>query len=324
MQKGIFTISLDFELFWGVRDHRTIGNYGENIKNVHLVVPRLLQLFEKYSIHSSWATIGFLFLNNREELLSNLPASFPEYVKPEYDPYNYIRQNELEPVYHFALPLIEQIKNTPGQEICTHTFSHFYALEKNTSVDQFTADIKAAIKAAMKNNIKILSIVFPRNQYSDVHIKACRDLGIQVYRGNEEAGAYRPVSREDENVFRRALRLADTYINITGHHCHEIPKQNEIINVPASRFLRPHNKKLKFLDSLKFNRIKNSMKYAADKGLIYQLWWHPHNFGSNMEQNFIFLEDILKVYYHLNLMNKMVSQNLNEIFSQTLLKHEKN
>jgi hypothetical protein len=31
---GAFVISLDFELFWGVRDKRTISGYGPNILGV--------------------------------------------------------------------------------------------------------------------------------------------------------------------------------------------------------------------------------------------------------------------------------------------------
>ena len=321
MKKGTFTISLDFELFWGVRDHRTIEKYGENIRNVHMVVPRLLQLFEQYGIHCSWATVGFLFLHNKEELITHLPASFPGYSKKEYDPYTYIQQNELEPPYHFASPLIEKIKNTPGQEIGTHTYSHFYTLERNTTPEQFKHDITTAISVAQEKNIKILSIVFPRNQYSEEHIDVCRQLGIRVYRGNEESEAYRPVSRENENIFRRAIRFADGYINITGYHCHEMPAAAEIINVPASRFLRPYKPRLKLFDGMKFRRIEKSMEYAAERGLIYQLWWHPHNFGRYTDENFKFLEKILKVFSRLNQMEKMESRNLQEIFSQTVLKH---
>jgi peptidoglycan/xylan/chitin deacetylase (PgdA/CDA1 family) len=122
--KGIFTVSLDFELFWGVRDHRTLENYGSNIRNVHKVVPRLLELFSRYDVHCTWATVGFLFLNNKNELLANLPLELPAYLKKEYDPYSYLQENELDPVYHFAPSLIEQVKKTRGQEIGTHTYSH--------------------------------------------------------------------------------------------------------------------------------------------------------------------------------------------------------
>ena len=33
-KQGYFVISLDFELFWGVRDKRTIEAYGKSIRNV--------------------------------------------------------------------------------------------------------------------------------------------------------------------------------------------------------------------------------------------------------------------------------------------------
>ena len=162
MGKGIFTISLDFELYWGVRDHRSIDGYGENIRNVHSVVPRLLELFSKYNVHCTWATVGFLFFHNKKELLAAVPDLRPDYVKKEYDPYSYLKDNDLEPVYHFAPLLIKKIKETSGQEIATHTFSHFYTLEKNTTINQFKADIKAAMNSAKKYDIEIASIVFPR------------------------------------------------------------------------------------------------------------------------------------------------------------------
>ena len=315
MSKGIFTISLDFELFWGVRDHRTLESYGENIRNVHKVIPRLLELFATYNVHCTWATVGFLFFNEKKEMMSYLPAERPGYQKKEYDPYSYIEQNELEKIYHFAPALIEQIKKTPGQEIGTHTFSHFYTLEKNTTIGQFKNDLRSAIAIAKEKEIEIKSIVFPRNQYSDEHINACLEEGIKIYRGNELSGAYKPLSRENENIFRKGVRFVDTYINITGHHCHPSPAANEIINVPASRFLRPYNPKFRMFDGLKLRRIKQGIKFAAKHGLVYQLWWHPHNFGKYMDENFKFLEQVLKFYQQLNQEEKIESQNMLEIYS---------
>ena len=315
MSKGIFTISLDFELFWGVRDHRSLESYGENIRNVHNVVPHLLELFSKYNVHCTWATVGFLFFIEKKEMTSWLPAERPTYNKKEYDPYPYLEQNELEKIYHFAPALIEQIKRTPGQEIGTHTFSHFYTLEKDTTIGQFKNDLRSAIAIAKEKGIEIKSIVFPRNQYSDEHINACLDEGIKIYRGNELSGVYKPVSRENENIFRKGVRFADTYINITGHHCHAIPASNKIINVPASRFLRPYNPKFKMFDGLKLRRIKQGIKFAAKHGLIYQLWWHPHNFGKYMDENFKFLEQVLEFYHKLKQEGKIESQNLFEIYS---------
>jgi len=317
VSKGIFTISLDFELFWGVRDHRTLENYGENIRNVHKVVPRLLELFAKYNIHCTWATVGFLFFKDKNELLNYLPAIKPGYKQKEYDPYPYLEQNELENTYHFAPALIERIRKTQGQEIGTHTFCHFYTLEKNTTVEQFQSDLQAAKKIANKKGITINSIVFPRNQYSDGHINACLQEGIKIYRGNELSGAYKPISRENESIFRRAIRFGDAYVNVTGHHCHAIPARRNIINIPASRFLRPYNPKFKMFDGFKFRRIKQGIEFAAKQGLIYQLWWHPHNFGKYMDENFSFLEKVFKVYQELEAEQKIESLNLMEIYQRT-------
>jgi peptidoglycan/xylan/chitin deacetylase (PgdA/CDA1 family) len=315
VSKGIFTISLDFELFWGVRDHRTLENYGENIRNVHHVVPRLLELFSKYNVHCTWATVGFLFFNEKKEMMSYLPVQRPTYEKKDYDPYPYLEQNELEKIYHFAPALIEQIRRIPGQEIGTHTFSHFYTLEKNTTIGQFQSDLRAAIAIAKEKGIEIKSIVFPRNQYSDEHIKTCLQEGIKIYRGNALSGVYKPTSRENEKLFRKGTRFADAYINITGHHCHAIPAVSEIINLPASRFLRPYDPKFKMFDGLKLRRIKQGIKFAAKHGLIYQLWWHPHNFGKYMNENFKFLEQVLEYYHQLNREGKIESQNMLEIYS---------
>ena len=315
MSKGIFTISLDFELFWGVRDHRTLENYGENIRNVYHVVPRLLELFSKYNVHCTWATVGFLFFNEKKEMMSYLPVQRPTYEKKDYDPYPYLEQNVLEKIYHFAPALIEQIRRIPGQEIGTHTFSHFYTLEKNTTIGQFQSDLRAAIAIAKEKGIEIKSIVFPRNQYSDEHIKACLEEGIKIYRGNALSGVYKPTSRENEKLFRKGTRFADAYINITGHHCHAIPAVSEIINLPASRFLRPYDPKFKMFDKLKLRRIKQGIKFAAKHGLIYQLWWHPHNFGKYMNENFKFLEQVLEYYHQLNREGKIESQNMLEIYS---------
>jgi len=70
-------------------------------------------------------------------------------------------------------------------------------------------------------------------------------------------------------------------------------------------------------DGLKFNRIKQGIKFAANHGLIYQLWWHPHNFGKYMDENFNFLEQVLQFYQKLHREEKIESLNLMEIYLRT-------
>ncbi len=67
-KKGIFTVSLDFELYWGFRDKRNIREYEENLKGVEKAIEGTLDLFDKYDIHATWAIVGFLFAQDIEEL----------------------------------------------------------------------------------------------------------------------------------------------------------------------------------------------------------------------------------------------------------------
>ena len=314
MRKGTFVISLDFELYWGVRDHRTLTNYGSNIANVHSVVPQLLDLFHKNGIHCTWATVGFLFCNSRQDLEQYIPDHLPAYEDPSLDPYKYINEgSELESKYHFAPQLIKDIQSTPGQEIGTHTLSHFYTLEAGASTASFDSDMQQAVKLAGRENIRMKSIVFPRNQYSEEMLQVCANNGVHVYRGTEVSWIYATRSRAKETKLRRLFRLADSYFNLSGHHTQQPTVANGMINIPASRFLRPYNSKLAFLESLRLRRIKSSMKHAAQNGEMFHLWWHPHNFGSHGELNLAFLSKIIAYYKQLEQEYGMRSLNMGEI-----------
>lgn len=300
---GILVISLDFELFWGVRDHRTINNYGENLLGVWSALPRLLHLFAHHRIHATWATVGLLQFENPQETLAYSPDNLPTYNNSNLSPYPDIQQliqsapTKPSP-YHFAPQLVAQILQTPGQELGSHTFSHYYCLEQGQTPIQFAADLAAAQQTAQQTGEKITmkSIVFPRNQYDEQYIALCRQAGFEVYRGNEQSWAYSPRARAKESIFRRAFRFTDAYFNLSGHNGYApntIPTTAGCRNVPSSRFLRPYNPRLRFAEKKRLKRICNDLTHCAKKGLMYHLWWHPHNFGAYQAENFDFLLQIL-------------------------------
>ena len=70
---------------------------------------------------------------------------------------------------------------------------------------------------------------------------------------------------------------------------------------------------LSFLEPLRLRRIKKSMTYAAKRGEIFHLWWHPHNFGVNQEQNFENLTEILKHFKALEKEYGMQSASMRDI-----------
>jgi hypothetical protein len=321
-EKGLFIISLDFELMWGVRDKRSISSYGNNIKGVRQVIPGLLQLISDYNINATFATVGFLFARNKEELIKYIPSVLPDYNKKIYSPYenDYLQNignNELDDIYHYGSSLIKQIQQFPSQEIATHTFSHYYCLE-GASLESFEADLIAAKQIAETYQIDLKSIIFPRNQYSDEHVSICKKLGFISFRGNEDSSVYNPRSNEEQNKFIRITRFADSYINVTGHHVFKEIMKDDIVNIPASRFLRPYNPKLTSFESLRLKRIKESMTFAAKENQIFHLWWHPHNFGIHINENFLFLEEVLKHFQLLHQQYGMQSKTMKATAEETL------
>lgn len=317
VQTGIFIISLDLELFWGVRDHHTLTDYGANILGVRKSIPAMLEMFRGRDIHATWATVGFLFFDKKANLMARCPEVKPRYTRESLSPYPDVASvgpDEATDPYHYGKSLLDLIRSCPGQEIATHTFSHYYSCEPGQDVAAFRADIEAALTTARACGVEIRSIVFPRNQTTAEHLKVCQELGIACYRGNEKAWFYAKGIRQGEPLLARAGRLLDAYINISGHNTYSLARleQDGLVNLPSSRFLRPWERQLSALDELKLRRITSGIKDAAQNRKVYHLWWHPHNFGVNLSENMAFLERVLDFFSVMKKDHAMQSMSMGE------------
>ena len=176
MKKGALVISLDFELVWGLFDHITIQDKVTYFDNTLKVIPRLLDIFGKNNIHVTWATVGMLFNENWEEWFSNIPVDKPTYENQKLNPYSYGEQHSKSGLdrFFFAPQHIKAIQSVKGQEIGSHTYSHYYCLEKGQTQAQFDSDLQRAVKVANKFSIKMESLVFPRNQFNESYLEVCQ------------------------------------------------------------------------------------------------------------------------------------------------------
>lgn len=318
MANGKFVISLDFEIYWGVRDVVKLEDYKEHLLGVQTAIPKLLETFSQYHVHATFATVGFLFFSSKEELINNLPKKIPHYTNAELSPYagnfKQVGENENVDPFHFGNTLIEKIKEA-GQEIGSHTLSHYYCLEKGQTREDFIADIKAAKQVAQDNNIQLSSFVFPRNQYNEEYLDICKELGFTSFRGNERSKLFSSKSQGNTTFLRRPFRLLDSYINLSGHNCYTMKEmqKSDPFNIPSSRFLRPFSQRLKSLEKMRLKRVTDSMTYAAKEGLTYHLWWHPHNFGINLHENFNFLESVLLHFQKLNTEYNFKSRSMHQL-----------
>jgi hypothetical protein len=63
MSRGALVISLDFEMAWGYRRSPVLGPRGAQLlRGTRAVVTRLLDIFDRYDVSATWATVGHLMM----------------------------------------------------------------------------------------------------------------------------------------------------------------------------------------------------------------------------------------------------------------------
>lgn len=311
-------VSLDFELFWGMQDGWELREYEANILGGRKAIPQMLELFQKHRIHATWATVGFLFGENEKELRSFFPEQLPSYeneVLSAYRCFGSIGKNELEAPCYYGSSLVRKIAAVPGQELASHTFSHYYCREAGQTTAQFCADIKAAKAIGNAHGFDLKSVVLPRNQCEPEYTAVLTGLGFTSYRDEESDWIHEKVKFRP---LMRILRLMDVYFPLTGQGGYIPTIENGIVNLVGSRMYKPYFKPLAFMEGLKIRRIKKQMLHAAKNGLTFHLWWHPHNVGVRTDYHMKQLEEIFSYYDELKEKYGMRSLNMSEAAQEVL------
>jgi peptidoglycan/xylan/chitin deacetylase (PgdA/CDA1 family) len=298
---GALILSLDFEIHWGVRDVQSVdGRYRPNLLGVRQAIPAMLELFEEFEAAATWATVGFLFARSRAEARAFTPSPQPRYRDRQLNPYNEpYGENEEQDPFHFAPSLISRIRATPRQEIATHTFSHYYCLAEGQDRETFKADLDGAIAIARRQGIELRSIVFPRNEHNPNYDDLLRDAGITCFRGNEASWLDRPTHRQALLALQRGGRIARDYVtadNRASFRWNEIREPSGLANVRATSFLRPFSPRFAWLERRRLRGLSRLLERSAIEKKLVHLWWHPHNFGVNTDENIRMLRSLLEVF----------------------------
>jgi len=303
MAHGSFIISLDFELHWGVRDVVNLSRKKDHFLRAREAIPEVLRAFEAHEVHATWATVGFLFARDKRHLVDHLPALRPKYAQRRLDPYSFLDEvgdDERSDPFHYASSLLRAIAAVPGQEIGSHTFSHYYCLEDGQTAETFEADLMAAAAIADQFGNVTETLVFPRGQYNPAYYSTLGKLGVRAYRIPPTFYPYRARRADQENLAHRGLRLLDSYLPLRGSHGDEpSPERDGSVPLRAGLFLRPYTPSRRHLEPVRMHRIKHAMTDAARRGRDFHLWWHPHNFGTHTSHNLAILSDVLQQYREL-------------------------
>jgi hypothetical protein len=277
----------------------------------------MLEMFVARNVYATWATVGFLFGSSRDEIQASSPREQPEYSRAELNPYvESIGVDERHDPEHLAGSLVDEIGATAGQEVASHTFSHYYCLEPGQTESTFRADLAAAQAIASRRGLELTSLVLPRNQWNPAYTASVLDSGFRCIRGPQRSWSHRPRPQGRQSTLLRAARLSDAYIGLSPPPTtdwKDVLLPSGLCNVPASAFLRPYNPSRKRLEPLRLSRLHSGMRHAAKHGRIFHLWWHPHNFSQHQPENFAMLEQVLDEFDRLAASEGMQSLTMADV-----------
>jgi peptidoglycan/xylan/chitin deacetylase (PgdA/CDA1 family) len=318
LNRGVFTISIDFELIWG-----TLDLFGpERFRAAcaierEVIVDRLLGLFVEYDIPATWCILGHLFLDHCEP---ERGIKHPEIIRPrhawcngdwfEHDPSG---DDDGSSIF-FGRALVEKIRSCRvTQEIGCHSFSHVIFGDAGCSAETAESEIAASVEAARNLGIEMRSFAFPRNEVG--HLAALRKYGFTTFRGPE------PHWYEQAGLPVALRRLASLFgVLMTAEPPVVLPEQTAegLWNIPGSMIYFPmHGLRQHIPVSLRVRRAAKGLDAAVRKKRIFHLWFHPTNLADHADRMFDGLRRILEYACSLRARDGLVISPMCSVASMT-------
>lgn len=293
LERGVFTISLDFELIWGTLDLFGPGGFARACSAERDAVPRLLELFVEFDVSASWCIVGHLFL---DRCSAHEGCKHPDIVRPNHawaqgdwfahDP----AATEATAPTFYASSIVDQIQacRVP-QEIGCHSFSHVIFGDPGCSRDCAASEVAACVRLAEARGLHLRSFAFPRNQVG--HLDVLREHGFTCYRGPEPVWYEQPRWR---GVVKRLGHLWDV-LSVREPPV-VMPRQDEhgLWDIPGSMTFFPmHGLRRHVPMSLRVRRAVKGLDAAVRRQRIFHFWFHPTNLADENEAMFAGLRAIL-------------------------------
>ncbi len=261
---GIFCISIDLELAWGIPDGPTPAQLECCVRLERKIVRRLLRLFKQYDIAATWAIVGKL-LEEPDATSAGPPEAW------------------------YAPDLIEEIRTAdPRQEIGSHSFSHIYFTEADRST--LATDLEAARAIHKRHGLDFISLVFPGDLVGNTDLLT--QVGLKIYRGRHNNWQTRDDAR---NAGKRARSLARALLPTRAPAVWPRRREHGLIELPSSLLLIGRSG-LRGLVLPRLFQLKGvlGLRAAARRKGVFHLWFHPSNFYVQTDTQFRILEHLLQ------------------------------
>ena len=289
LERGIFILSLDFELAWGMHDlwDADIGipkaMIAAYMRTRTEVVDALLRLFQKYDISATWATVGYMFHDQDDTQESYANKHIQRLATASLS----CTEDEFKSIW-LGDDLITKVQAAnPTQDIGSHTYSHVIFSDPTCTADVADREIAQCVALAKQMDLPLKSFVFPRNE--EAHHDVLQKYGFTSYRSVQPGW----VNHFSGQAQRWAKFLSDA-IGLTPPLAVVEEKREGLWGISASAYYRPAYGKARFIPNR--SRVGQSMRginKAIKKCGIYHLYLHPSDMAFASERLLDGLEQIL-------------------------------
>ena len=281
LHRGVFSLSLDFELAWGSRDlfEDDSALVVDSLATREQVFEPLVGLLESLEIQATWATVGHLFLDRADDSPRGLHPDHPTpqhswRSRPWFDGVP-AGTEDTHPAW-YGRSLVKRLAAS-GQEVGSHSFSHVIFGDPGCSEAVADAELARCQELAAELGLPPLrSYVFPRNEAGHVHLLARH--GFTSWRPREPAWFNDP---DIPKPVSRAAHLASVISASTPPTVVSRQGAGGLWEHPGSATFLPHYGVRKLIPiERRVTRCVRGIDAAAERREVFHLYAHPINFAT--------------------------------------------
>lgn len=280
LERGAFTLSLDFELIWGTQDLFGPQAFRKAcLFERQRIIDDLLAMLHEFEIQATWCIVGHLFLDRCDGKHATLTRPVHSWNRGDWFQHDPGGTESNESTF-LGRSLVEKILACPTrQEVGFHSFSHVIWGDPGCSREVADSDVKACIQAAAWTGSRPVSFVFPRNRVGHLDVLAAH--GIRVFRGPGPRWYERD---ENPGLLGRLAHLAEVAGGAAAPTVLPAKTPTGLVNLPGSMIYLPAHGIRGFIPvSRRVRRAIGGLNAAADQRSVFHLWFHPTNLADRYE-----------------------------------------